>query len=879
MARLIELIEFRVGQYDVSYWDKTPVYNNHKRLVNYINNNLEEKYTGLLSKPKVLNPNSSETVIKWYSDNVGETPRRLVELSGKEYVHYKSIYDQKIGELISFSKNISLGGGDNRWGDLVSLAIKHPGEEYIFCGEDDVCIVGWSLEEGPDISTSPFEKKVEQTEQPRQTKKPKPKTKTKSKPKTTQKTTQNKNTPIAGDSPAADEPEEQINFDPIVSNDEAQTDSENISESEDDNLEINDNSNGNGERNNPLQQNEVSSSEPKKMKYWPLLLSLLLIIFLGLLYKRCRAPMAPVEVLPETPGNIIPTDPENIELDQDSVMNVVSDRLNVAIRGDNPDLEQFAKDFKSIYQDEKYEVVYYDTLTSRLQLKVPREEREKIKAELKTKLSQYELLVWTERVFKRDSTPSDPGFRDSRKSWYFDEIKASAAWDVTTGDEEIIIAIIDNGFDITHPELKERVYKPYNVVERSTNVFTNPREKHGTHVASTAIGASDNGSGVSGIAPKCKFMPIQVSDRNGIMTGTAIIDAVLYAVNQGADVVNMSLGMSVGPGVSRYPPYVQQGMIQNMFLDEEILWNEIFEIAETNNTTLVLAGGNENVLIGIDPMQRNNLGIKVSAIDRRGGKASFSNYGRYSTISAPGVEIYGAVPGGNFEVLQGTSMASPIVAGAVGLIKSLDKSVTSEQIIEILTNTGRPVSDENGYVGNLLQLDKALGAAESGDVPELPINDSCDDVQNQIEDLEREIDRLRNQCPDLSLGDTEDTLRMPDVIDNLTFMEGKWKSTSSLTSTNGEQVVIYFEFDASQNGQITLEEHRGAACKAQLAIAYDESSVHMDQLDAAYCDDTDRGYRPYSFDCSPDANGYAFCIAIDQELPANRIEFNLIKIR
>ena len=112
----------------------------------------------------------------------------------------------------------------------------------------------------------------------------------------------------------------------------------------------------------------------------------------------------------------------------------------------------------------------------------------------------------------------------------------------------------------------------------------------------------------------------------------------------------------------------------------------MFNYANENNVTCVLAAGNSNIITGVDPFTRAKSTIKVGAVDKNGNKASFSNFGDYTTIYAPGTNIYGAKPGDKYEVLQGTSMAAPIISGLVGLIKARNKNISNQDIIKIINN-------------------------------------------------------------------------------------------------------------------------------------------------------------------------------------------------
>jgi hypothetical protein len=143
----------------------------------------------------------------------------------------------------------------------------------------------------------------------------------------------------------------------------------------------------------------------------------------------------------------------------------------------------------------------------------------------------------------------------------------------------------------------------------------------------------------------------------------------------------------------------------------------------------VVAAGNNNVLAGIAALQRPELFITVSAIDKNSqsfGKAGFSNYGPFSSISAPGVGIYSSVGKDGYQTMSGTSMAAPIVTGAVALMKSINDTITSKQILCILQSTG---VETQGNIGKLIQLDKALEKVQSGDTIDCMPAPSTGDVQ------------------------------------------------------------------------------------------------------------------------------------------------------
>lgn len=445
-------------------------------------------------------------------------------------------------------------------------------------------------------------------------------------------------------------------------------------------------------------------------------------------YKPLPTPPDFQDMLPPKQGVLPPIDTSKLIREPGNPV-ILGNRLNILMENEEKSILDLARDFKLKYPDDKYKVVYYDDVVKRMQLEVPEEEREQLKQEIPAKFApEYKLFVFDEALFEEGYTPNDPAFSDQNKSWYLNTINAAQAWDITKGNNRFTIAIVDNGFNLKHPELHSKVVMPYNVWLHSDEIFPQMVD-HGTHVAGTALAVMDNGKGLCGVAPECAFMPVQVANAQGLMTTTSVLDGVLYSLYQGADVVNISLGMQFS---GTLPDNVQHDFQDNHFKEEERLWNKVMEISNKHKAIIVVAAGNNNMLAGVDPLNRPKNFIIVSAVDknnRQYQKAGFSNYGDYTTISAPGVDIYSSVGSNDYTTLEGTSMATPIIAGAISLMKSLDENLTAEQIICILQGTGVAA---DGKIGNLIQLDQALQkiqAREFTDCDSQPETPSTGDVQ------------------------------------------------------------------------------------------------------------------------------------------------------
>jgi subtilisin family serine protease len=199
-------------------------------------------------------------------------------------------------------------------------------------------------------------------------------------------------------------------------------------------------------------------------------------------------------------------------------------------------------------------------------------------------------------------------------------------------------------------------------------------------------------------------MPLQISDAYGNMTLSAILDGIFYALKNDANVINLSLGADLAHlrGTSRDD---QETIASSYGMGEAAMWDEVYTIAASENTMIVQAAGNDAILAEVDPMKRSENSLIVGAVGKNKELTDFSNIGNYVNVFAPGDAIYSSVPGNDFAFYPGTSMACPIVAGCVGLLKSLKPEILNKDIIKLITDTGEPVA---GVEGVLIRIDKIL---------------------------------------------------------------------------------------------------------------------------------------------------------------------------
>ncbi|MEK4027856.1 S8 family serine peptidase [Pseudobacillus sp. FSL P4-0506] len=282
----------------------------------------------------------------------------------------------------------------------------------------------------------------------------------------------------------------------------------------------------------------------------------------------------------------------------------------------------------------------------------------KKKQELSTvaaELMKEEAVKQVEPNYQLTNTfkPSDSYYN---RQWFHSKINAPKAWDRTRGSSQVTVAVIDGGMDTRHVEFKSRLVNPYNAVTGRTAL---PFDNHGTHVAGI-IGAAMNGSGVTGVAPGVKIMPINVFQGEYADSYT-IAEAMIYAVDKGADILNLSLGSYSYSNVIEYAA----------------------NYAINKGAMVVAAAGNEDTSLPFYPAALSNV-ISVSATSSLDKIADFSNFGRYINLSAPGEDILSTTVNNSYSYMDGTSMAAPVVSGTSALVLSKNPFLSPQQVTRIL---------------------------------------------------------------------------------------------------------------------------------------------------------------------------------------------------
>ncbi|MHA1971755.1 MAG: S8 family serine peptidase [Candidatus Hodarchaeales archaeon] len=295
--------------------------------------------------------------------------------------------------------------------------------------------------------------------------------------------------------------------------------------------------------------------------------------------------------------------------------------------------------------------------------------------------------------------------------WNLVDVWTAEAWNVTQGSPEIVVAIIDSGVDISHPDLVNQCWVnideiPNNGKDDDNNSYIDdligwdfrsndndpsPGHSHGTFVAGL-IAADDDNDLLVGVAPKIKIMPIRFLDNNNLFSGSdwgMFSQAINYAIDNGADIIQMSIQAY---GV---PPYSFYESIRRAYEEG------VFVVSVVGNFEdhVTYPGKYAEV-------------IAVSATKEDGTIASFSSPGDENEICAPGENVFSIKPYSTSLVMgSGTSFAAPLVSGAIALMLSINRTLPIEEAREILHNTSTdlgPAGKDINYGYGLLNVSKAV---------------------------------------------------------------------------------------------------------------------------------------------------------------------------
>jgi subtilisin family serine protease len=357
------------------------------------------------------------------------------------------------------------------------------------------------------------------------------------------------------------------------------------------------------------------------------------------------------------------------------------------------------------------------------------------------------------------------------------------------GKHDVTVAVIDGLADVNHPELKNKVLPPYNVADPANPGYP---DYHGTHVAGIIASEMNNGIGGHGVAPNAKILPINVFDRYGGFD-YMLADAILYAVENGADVINMSLGA----------PF------------EMPLVEEAIKKAVEKGVVIVAAAGNDGAIQYNYPASYDGV-ITVGATNDKNKKAYFTTYGPSIDVVAPGEDVYSTLSisskDATFERLSGTSMASPIVAGVAALLKSKYPNLNTYEVEYILETTATDLGEKGfdfDYGYGLVNPEAAL----KFDVKKLPKFPNWSD-----EEILKKAELLHVDEHPLTRKGTLTTPRETDWV-KIEVAEGEYIQTT-LNGSNKydykEILRFYPNGEAQSSGPIEVSNARHGKTEAKL---------------------------------------------------------------
>lgn len=299
---------------------------------------------------------------------------------------------------------------------------------------------------------------------------------------------------------------------------------------------------------------------------------------------------------------------------------------------------------------------------------------------------------------KKHLVPNDPSYNSQ---WHLAKINAATAWDYFSTGATAVVAVVDDAVERTHPDLNPNIWvnskeiiangldddgngyvddiNGWDLVDNDNNPDPPTADyNHGTHVAGIVSAASNNGIGIASMGYSCKLMCLKASGSNpqSISAGYA---GIIYAANNGANVINCSWGSSIFSATNQ----------------------DVINYALGKGAIVVASAGNNNNTAFNYPGAYTGV-VSVASTDINDVRSGFSTYGEWVKISAPGSAILSTIPFGGYGVLSGTSMASPLVAGLVGLMKSLNPGMPNNDLLNCLYNTCNSILIQNPTIPGLM---------------------------------------------------------------------------------------------------------------------------------------------------------------------------------
>ncbi len=258
------------------------------------------------------------------------------------------------------------------------------------------------------------------------------------------------------------------------------------------------------------------------------------------------------------------------------------------------------------------------------------------------------------------------------------DIKATAGWDYTTGTDGVVVAVVDTGLFFDHEDLKNKFVTGYDFV--NDRIAADDDHGHGTAVSAVITAESNNGIGIAGVCWKAKIMPLKAFNKNGSGTLLAVLTAIRYAADKGAQIINLGLTLNA----------------------DSPLLEEACKYAYEKGAVLIAAAGNNSGAVSY-PAAYDNYVLAVSATDENDIFASFSNYGPQIDLAAPGRYIISASfnPANTANnryytyYKQGTSFSAAMVSGAAALLLGYKPFLKNQEVYNLLRYTADDINKQN----------------------------------------------------------------------------------------------------------------------------------------------------------------------------------------
>jgi subtilisin family serine protease len=340
---------------------------------------------------------------------------------------------------------------------------------------------------------------------------------------------------------------------------------------------------------------------------------------------------------------------QSLPVSSGAVVGYIKGRLLVAPRAGLSETE-FAKVLKS--QNAKSKGRFQRTDTRVIELPAGVDEMRAMQALRKDRRLKY---VELDMALRPTAIVNDPSVANN---WDLPKIQANTAWDSTTGGG-VTIAILDSGVDASHPDLVANIVPGWNLYDNNSN--TSDVYGHGTEVAGAAAMVGNNSTGSAGVAWSSKIMPVRVAAPDGTASISTIAQGITWAADHGAKVANISFAVSGYAVVQSAANYMR-----------------------SKGGEVVVSAGNSGAL---DSTVANDSMLTVSATDSNDARASWSSYGSYVDVAAPGVSIFSTTRGGGYANVSGTSFSSPITAGTVALMFAANSKLAPTDVDKILKST------------------------------------------------------------------------------------------------------------------------------------------------------------------------------------------------